>query len=144
MPSRRFFLNALAAAGLAAAALTGLQGAAMAQAPSPADLAVAGPMGDVELGNKDAKVTIYEYASMTCSHCAAFHKNTWPTLKSKYIDTGKVRFILREFPLDPLATAGFMLPAARGTTSTTRSSISCSTSRRTGRSRTSRSRRFWG
>lgn len=114
MPSRRFFLNALAAAGLAAAALTGLQGAAMAQAPSPADLAVAGPMGDVELGNKDAKVTIYEYASMTCSHCAAFHKNTWPTLKSKYIDTGKVRFILREFPLDPLATAGFMLARCAG------------------------------
>jgi protein-disulfide isomerase len=114
MPSRRFFLNALAAAGLAAAALTGLQGAAMAQAPSATDLAVAGPMGDVELGSKDAKVTIYEYASMTCSHCAAFHKNTWPTLKSKYIDTGKVRFILREFPLDPLATAGFMLARCAG------------------------------
>lgn len=114
MPSRRLFLNALAAAGLAAAALTGLQGAAMAQSPSATDLAVAGPMGDVELGSKDAKVTIYEYASMTCSHCAAFHKNTWPTLKSKYIDTGKVRFILREFPLDPLATAGFMLARCAG------------------------------
>jgi protein-disulfide isomerase len=114
MPSRRIFLNALAAAGLAAAALTGLQGAAMAQAPSAADLAVAGPMGDVELGSKDAKVTIYEYASMTCSHCAAFHKGTWPTLKSKYVDTGKVRFILREFPLDPLATAGFMLARCAG------------------------------
>ena len=64
---------------------------------------------DVWMGAKDAPVTIIEYASMTCTHCAAFHAETWPTLKSKYIDTGKVRFVLREFPLDPLATAGFML-----------------------------------
>lgn len=73
-----------------------------------------GPLGDVTLGPADAKVNIIEYASMTCSHCAAFHQNTFPTLKSKYIDTGKVRFTLREFPLDPLATAGFMLARCRG------------------------------
>jgi protein-disulfide isomerase len=69
---------------------------------------------DIALGKADAPVTIIEYASMTCSHCAAFYAETFPTLKSKYIDTGKVRFILREFPLDPLATAGFMLARCSG------------------------------
>ena len=54
-------------------------------------------------------MTIVEYASMTCSHCATFHVNTYPKLKEKYIDTGKVRLILREFPFDPRAEAGFML-----------------------------------
>ena len=81
---------------------------------APADLAVPGPLGDVAQGPADAKVTIIEYASMTCSHCANFHKATWPELKKRYIDTGKVRFILREFPLDPLATAGFMLARCDG------------------------------
>ena len=69
-------------------------------------LAVAGPLGDVVLGSEQAKVTVYEYASLTCSHCAAFHTNVWPKLKEKYVETGKIRFILREFPLDPLAVAG--------------------------------------
>ena len=59
-------------------------------------------------------MTIVEYASLTCSHCANFHKTTWPELKKRYIDTGKVRFVLREFPLDPLATAGFMLARCDG------------------------------
>ena len=76
--------------------------------PSP------GPLGDVAQGPADAKVTIIEYASLTCSHCAAFHHDTYPELKKRYIDTGKVRFILREFPLDPLATAGFMLARCDG------------------------------
>lgn len=76
--------------------------------PSVADLAVAGPLGDKPVGNDDAKVTIIEYASLTCGHCARFHKDIWPALKAKYVDTGKARYILREFPLDPLATAGFM------------------------------------
>lgn len=69
---------------------------------------------DLPLGKADAPVTIVEYASMTCSHCAAFYATSFPELKSKYIDTGKVRFILREFPLDPLATAGFMLARCAG------------------------------
>ncbi|MDZ5698810.1 DsbA family protein [Chelativorans sp. M5D2P16] len=60
-------------------------------------------------GAEDAPVTIVEYASMTCSHCASFHVNTYPALKEQYIDTGKVRLILREFPFDPRAEAGFML-----------------------------------
>jgi protein-disulfide isomerase len=69
---------------------------------------------DIALGSADAPVTIIEYASMTCTHCAAFYATTYPELKSKYIDTGKVRFILREFPLDPLAAAGFMLARCAG------------------------------
>jgi protein-disulfide isomerase len=81
---------------------------------SPEELAVPGPLGDVALGPADAKVTIVEYASLTCGHCAAFHEKTFPELKKRYIDTGKVRFILREFPLDPLATAGFMLARCEG------------------------------
>lgn len=60
-------------------------------------------------GEEDAPVTIVEYASMTCGHCANFHKNTYPTLKEKYIDTGKARLIMREFPFDPRAAAAFML-----------------------------------
>ncbi|MBM6592644.1 DsbA family protein [Microvirga sp. BT291] len=87
---------------------------AFAQNVDPKDLAVQGPMPDVALGPADAKVTIIEYASLTCSHCANFHNTTYPELKKRYIDTGKVRFILREFPLDPLATAGFMLARCDG------------------------------
>lgn len=112
MPTRRSVFHSLAAAGALALALPGLSAPASAQ--SAAELAIQGPMGDVVLGKDDAKVTIYEYASMTCTHCATFHAKTWPTLKSKYIDTGKVRFVLREFPLDPLATAGFMLARCAG------------------------------
>ncbi len=59
-------------------------------------------------------MTIYEYASLTCGHCAAFHADGFKHLKQKYIDTGKVRFILREFPLDPIAAAGFMLAHCAG------------------------------
>ena len=72
-----------------------------------------GALDEMALGAEDAPVTIVEYASMTCSHCADFHENTFPALKEKYIDTGKVRFVLREFPLDPLAAAGFMLARCR-------------------------------
>lgn len=68
-----------------------------------------GALPDVVLGNADAPVTIVEYASMTCPHCAHFHETTLPEIKTKYIDTGKAKLILREFPFDPRAEAGFML-----------------------------------
>jgi protein-disulfide isomerase len=74
-----------------------------------ADLAEPSPLGDMTMGKEDAPVTIIEYASMTCPHCAHFTVNTFPKLKEKYIDTGKVRFIFREFPLDSLAAAASML-----------------------------------
>jgi protein-disulfide isomerase len=80
-----------------------------AQGVAQDELMKAGPLGDMSLGKDDAPVTIIEYASMTCPHCAHFHETTFPELKKKYIDTGKVRFIFREFPLDQLAAAAFML-----------------------------------
>jgi protein-disulfide isomerase len=64
---------------------------------------------DLWLGDPKAPVTIVEYASMTCPHCAHFDETTFPALKTKYIDTGKVYYTMREFPLDPLAAAAFML-----------------------------------
>jgi protein-disulfide isomerase len=83
-------------------------------APSAADLADAGPDGDIMIGSDKAPVTIIEYASMTCPHCAHFSETTFPELQKKYIDTGKVRFTLRSFPLDALAAAGFMLARCAG------------------------------
>lgn len=74
-----------------------------------AELLKPGALPDKQLGKDDAKVTIVEYASMTCPHCAHFAATTFPDLKKKYIDTGKARYILREFPFDPSAEAGFML-----------------------------------
>jgi len=68
-----------------------------------------GSLPEKVLGKDDAPVTIVEYASMTCPHCAHFHATTLPEIKTKYIDTGKARLIYREFPFDPRAEAGFML-----------------------------------
>ncbi len=113
LKTRRAFLEA---AGLAAGAML-LPGAALAQAAgavSVADLMAEGALPDVWEGAADAPITIIEYASMTCTHCAHFHEATYPTLKSKYIDTGKVRFSLREFPFDPVAVAGFMVARCAG------------------------------
>jgi len=82
--------------------------------PPVAELMTPGPLGDQALGSANAPVTIIEYASMTCPHCSHFHETTFPKLKKEYIDTGKVRFIFREFPLDPLAAAGSMLARCAG------------------------------
>ena len=115
--TRRQFLEYAAASSLTAlGASLWLAGAAHAAADDVAiaDLMAEGPLPDCPEGSSDAPVTIVEYASMTCPHCAAFHVETYPKLKSDYIDTGKARFILREFPLDPLATAGFMLARYAG------------------------------
>ena len=89
---------------------------AAAKGASAADLLVPPQLGDRVLGKDDAPVTIVEYASMTCPHCAAFHETTYPELKKRYIETGKVRFIFREFPLDQLAAAAFMLARCAGET----------------------------
>jgi protein-disulfide isomerase len=82
---------------------------ASAQSLAAAELMAPPPLGDRALGKEDAPVTIVEYASMTCPHCAHFHETTYPELKKRYIDAGKVRFIFREFPLDSLAAGAAML-----------------------------------
>jgi protein-disulfide isomerase len=73
-----------------------------------------GPLPELEVGQADAPITVVEYASMTCGHCASFHNNVYPALKTKYIDTGKVRLIVREFPLDDRATGAAMLTRCTG------------------------------
>ena len=107
---------AFTGAGGAGAILSDLVEPARAHAPEPdqAELAKAGPEGDIVLGSDKAPVTIIEYASMTCPHCAHFSTDTFPELQKRYIDTGKVRYIFREFPLDALAAAGFMLARCAG------------------------------
>ena len=106
---------ALASGGiLAGLSMAGFERPALAQNPPLDELMKPGPLGDMALGNEKAPVTIIEYASMTCPHCAHFHEATYPDLKTKYIDTGKVRFIFREFPLDQLAAAAFMLARCGG------------------------------
>ena len=111
--TRRDFVVA-ASAVLATSALFGSARFALAQGPTQEELLRPGPLPDLVLGKADAPVTIIEYASMTCPHCATFHKTTYPALKTKYIDTGKVRFIFREFPLDELAVAASMLARCAG------------------------------
>lgn len=113
MLTRRRFLLTTAVAAAGFAALASFPGLAFAQEPpatvDQTELMKPGVLPDMALGNPDAKVKIVEYMSMTCSHCADFHNKTFDEIKTKYIDTGKIYFVIREFPLDPLAAAGFML-----------------------------------
>lgn len=122
-PGRRAFLGtAIAGIGVLASAgayflatPSGGPSPASAQAKSDAsefpmaDLMKTGTIEERTLGPVGAPVTIIEYASATCGHCAHFHNTTWPKLKEKYIDTGKVHFIFRDFPLDNYAAAAAML-----------------------------------
>ena len=73
------------------------------------ELMAPGPLAEMTLGDPAAPVTVVEYASLTCPHCARFHTEVLPEFKKKYIDTGKVYFVFREFPLDQLSLAAFML-----------------------------------
>ncbi|MBV8699405.1 MAG: DsbA family protein [Bradyrhizobium sp.] len=108
--TRRAFTSALSLTGLAAlAGLSPLRLITAASAQSAADVAKPVSLPDMAIGPADAKVTITEFASMTCPHCAAFNAETFPKIKAAYIDTGKVRYIFREFPLDIKAAAGSML-----------------------------------
>jgi protein-disulfide isomerase len=111
--TRRAFNAALSLTGLAAFAGLSpwrLIGEAMAQSAAAAtDVAKPVSLPDMALGPKDAAVTITEYASMTCPHCARFAEDVFPKIKSTYIDTNKVRYVFREFPLDIKAAAGSML-----------------------------------
>ena len=69
------------------------------QSPTRADVMLTGALPEMSLGRADAPVTIIKYASLTCPHCRRFQLETFPTLKRELIDTGKVRFIIREFPI---------------------------------------------
>jgi protein-disulfide isomerase len=108
-------LAALAAVTQVGLALPALAQRRKAVSEVPLDeLLKPGPLPELVLGSADAPITVVEYASMTCGHCAQFHNNVFPKLKEKYVDTGKVRFILREFPLDDLAAAASMLGRCAG------------------------------
>lgn len=95
-----------AAALIVALALAGC--GAKAAAPAEGDMALGAPEG--------AKVTVVEYASVTCSGCAAWNEQVWPQFKARYVDTGKVRYVFREFPTPPqdVAVAGFLLARCAG------------------------------
>lgn len=97
-------MHRLAALAVALALAPAVPSAGAAPAPAAAP-------GDMSLGRRDAKVTVVEYASVTCPHCARFNAEVFPAFKAKYVDTGKVRYVFREFPTGPveLSAAGFMV-----------------------------------
>jgi protein-disulfide isomerase len=108
--TRRAFTAALSLAGLAGlAGVSPLRLITEVMAQAASDVAKPQSLPDMALGPATASVTIVEYASMTCPHCAAFDEAVFPKIKSAYIDTGKVRYVFREFPLDIKAAAGSML-----------------------------------
>lgn len=112
-PDRRLLI----AAGAAAILVPGMALAQRADGPDKVaveELMKPGPLPELVLGKPDAPNTVVEYASLTCGHCAAFHNKVFPTIKEKLIDTGKIKFILREFPLDNLAAAAAMLTRCAG------------------------------
>jgi protein-disulfide isomerase len=108
--TRRVFTTALSLTGLAAlAGFSPLRLITDAMAQSASEVTKPISLPDMALGPANASVTITEYASMTCPHCAAFNANVFPKIKSEYIDTGKVRYVFREFPLDIKAAAASVL-----------------------------------
>jgi len=108
--TRRAFTAALSLTGLGLlAGFSPLRLIADAMAQGAADVAKPQSLPDMALGPANATVTITEYASMTCPHCADFNEKVFPKIKSEYVDTNKVRYVFREFPLDIKAAAGAML-----------------------------------
>ena len=105
--------RAIAFVALAFASLA-FADSAMAQSAIAASVAKPVSLPDIAIGSAKAPVTITEYSSMSCPHCAAFGQNVFPMLRSKYIDTGKVRFVFREFPLDIKAAAASILARCAG------------------------------
>ncbi len=108
------------AGGIAAALLIALgmaspSSAQLTPAPAADPLMEEGPLPDMWLGAAKALVTVIEYASMTCPHCASFHNTVFEDFKRQYIDTGIVRFVVREFPLDDYAAFAFGLARCNAT-----------------------------
>lgn len=114
--TRRGMFPVFAAGGVTVAgALNGLP--VLNSTPARADLSdlmEPGPLGERVVGDANAPVTIIEYASMTCPHCRAFHKDAYPTIKERYLDTGKAKLFFRGFPFDPSAAAATMLAECSG------------------------------
>jgi protein-disulfide isomerase len=108
--TRRAFTTALSLTGLGLlAGFSPLRLIDGAMAQSASEVAKPQSLPDMALGPATAPVTITEYASMTCGHCAHFNETVFPKIKSEYIDSGKIRYVFREFPLDIKAAAGSML-----------------------------------
>src|SRR5262245_29173221 len=103
------FNRRLLVAAFAAAIVSLSSAAAPAQDVNVADLYTPGQLGEKVLGPADAKVTVVEYASMSCPHCAHFDSTTFDAFRLKYVDSGKVRYIFREFPLNAPAFAAAMV-----------------------------------
>ncbi|MNH48553.1 Disulfide bond formation protein D precursor [compost metagenome] len=99
------------------AALTAAALAAMATVAGCTAKTGGAAQGDMSMGaGDDAKVTVVEYASVTCGHCAVWNEEVWPEFKTKYVDTKKVRYVFREFPTPPqdIAVAGFLIARCAG------------------------------
>jgi protein-disulfide isomerase len=110
--SRRLVVSSLGAFAVASA--LAVVPASAQQKVDLKELLTPGTLPDKALGPENAPVTIVEYASMTCPHCADFHTQVFPKLKAEYIDKGKVRFVFREYPLDEAAMAASMLARCAG------------------------------
>ncbi len=100
---RTFLASGAILAALLALAVPSISRAEKSQTPATA---AESPLPDMAVGKADAPITIIEYSSLSCPHCATFHKDVYPELKTQYIDTGKVRYVMREFPLNEPALAG--------------------------------------
>ena len=105
MISRRFLIGAMAAVPLTSALVpvAGVRAAGIGEKP-----------GDMAVGDPDAPVTLIEFFSLTCPHCEWFHKNVYNRLKSDYVDTGKLRYVARDFPLNAPALQAAVLARCAG------------------------------
>ena len=109
LASRRRFLNLSLLSAGATATLALAACGDDANSVDAKELMKPDALPDMAMGKADAPVTIVEYSSLGCTHCADFQKDVFPYLKKTYIDTGKVRYIARDFPLDQVAAAAAML-----------------------------------